>query len=213
MLQVLARRPLWLILLVGSGLIANAQTVNAQGPPRINISNPVTGTEIRADDPSKEIGKLIELLQRERARATGRLVLRAAGIEVKIAPEPRADNDLPVYPNPLFLLASVDAQGSLHLNSEKLGNLTDTSAFAKRLREIFNAREENGVFRAGSNDVEKTVSLRLASTLKVSDLDKVVSVMDIAGSEPIILLIDPPTEVTKITFPLSPSKPKKSKKP
>lgn len=212
MLHVLAKRSLWLTLLVGSVIIAEGQTVNGQVPPEGKISDLVFA-EVVADDPSESMDKLVEVLKRERAKNPAILVVRAAGIELEVSPEPRVGNNLAVYPNPLFLLASVDAQGNLSLNSDKLGNLTDTSAFAKRLVEIFKQREINGVFRSGSNDIEKTVSLRLDSKLKVSDLNKVVSAMDAAGSEPIILQIDAPAEVEEVKLPLFPGKPKKPKKP
>ncbi|MEO6465995.1 MAG: hypothetical protein ABIP00_10590 [Pyrinomonadaceae bacterium] len=211
MFHVLAKRALLLILLLGSVFIAQTQTLKAQVPTQTKVSDLVVA-EVVADDPSQGMDKLVDLLKKERAKGPEILVVRVEGIEVKIGPEPRPDNGLPVYPNPLFLLASVDAQGNLILNSEKLGNLTDTSAFTKRLVEIFKEREENGVFRSGSNDVEKTVSLRLDPTLKVSNLNKVVSAMDAAGSEPIILLIDPPAEVVEAIFPLRPSTSKKPKK-
>lgn len=208
----IAKQVFGLILFVWLILIGNGQPVDAQIYSQTKISDLVIA-EVVADDPSEGMNKFVDFLKKEREKGPTRLVVRAAGIEVEVAPEPRTDIQVPVYPNPLFLLVSIDAQGTLELNSEKLGNLTDPSAFTKRLGEIFKEREENGVFRQGSNDIEKTVSLRLHSTLKVSDLNKVVSLMDSSGSDPIILLIDPPAEVREFRSPLVPIKPKKRKKP
>lgn len=210
-LHQLAKRLLLSVLLLGSVSSVEAQTDNKQGAALTKVGDLVVAT-IVADDTSQTMGDLVDVLKKERAKGPNLLVVRVGGIEITVSPEPRKDNELPVHPNPLFLLVSVDAERNLNLNRETLGNLADLSVFTKRLGEILKDRAENGVFRPGTNEVEKTVSLTLDSMLKVGDLNKIVSVMDAAGSEPIILLIDPPVAVVDARRPLIPSTPKKPKK-
>ena len=95
-------------------------------------------------------------------------------------------------PNPLFLEVAVDAKGDITLNSENQGNLADFDPIKKRLLGVFKDREDNAVLRPGNNEIEKTVSIRLAPERKVSDLDEVAKAVADAGSDRLFLMIDPP---------------------
>jgi hypothetical protein len=128
-----------------------------------------------------------------------------------ILPEPRELGNTNVMPDPLRLTVTIDAKGNLDLNGEKQGSLSNFAPVKKSLVAIFKAREDNGVLRPGKNEIEKTVSLRLAPVLKVSDLEKVATEVEQAGSDLLILLIDPPdAEIILDTFfPPPPPQPKR----
>lgn len=57
-------------------------------------------------------------------------------------------------PNPLVLVVKIGADGKPTLNTEPQ---QDLGALSSKLTEIFKLREENGVFREGTNEVEKTI--------------------------------------------------------
>lgn len=197
------------ILLAVSAFTLYAQTSDP-GLPQTRIGNLVI-VEVRADDPSQDIGKLIELLKKARNGNVSGVDIVLSEVRLKLAPEPVID-ERPVYPNPLLLIVTVDGKGNLDLNSEKHGSLTDPSSLKKRLVDIFKAREVNGVFRENTHDVEKTVSLRLHPRLLVSDLDNISTLLDAAGSDKIILVIDPPATPEKISIQSTP-RPVKERKP
>ena len=84
-----------------------------------------------------------------------------------------------IIPNPLLLVVSVnDEVGALLLNNEPFGTLSDTGPLSKKLMEVFKAREENGVFREGTKEVEKSVTIMLPK----SPRRKVFDFMTIAGA-------------------------------
>ncbi|MGD9562246.1 MAG: hypothetical protein AB7W44_08170 [Pyrinomonadaceae bacterium] len=115
---------------------------------------------------------------------------RIDGPHVYIYPEPKELPNMPVYPNPLILETRLDNNAGLTLNNESQGSLSDTSMLRDRLRAIFKAREENGVFRRDTNEIEKEVRLRAAGAVKFGDVIKIVDALKEAGASPVGLLID-----------------------
>ena len=109
---------------------------------------------------------------------------------VYIYPEPLEGNDLPVYPNPLVLVVHLDKNADLTLNNEKQGSLNEISPLRSRLKEIFKAREDNGVFREGTNLIEKEVRVMAVSSAKFGDVIKMVDALKDAGASPVGLQID-----------------------
>jgi len=90
-------------------------------------------------------------------------------------------------PNPLTLVANYCIGGSqVCLNNEKYEDVGDLT---KKLSEIFRLREENGVFREGSNEIEKTVFLKLGKSERkyYGFLIDLVDAAKSAGASPIIL--------------------------
>ena len=110
--------------------------------------------------------------------------------EVKL-PEPPTDkvNEV-VKPNPLTLVAMLEKDGKLTLNREDIGAISNTKKLENMLVEIFKDREANGVFREGTNEVEKTVFLKVAKSSKYGDFIKLVEAVKGAGTEPIGIQID-----------------------
>src|SRR5690606_12999167 len=90
--------------------------------------------------------------------------------ELKLHRQPKTDAD--AIPSPLPLIVSMpDGDARLMLSGEAI---SDLSALEGRLRGVFKDREDNGVFRIGTNEVEKTVYLKVSKTLRYGDLVKLV---------------------------------------
>jgi biopolymer transport protein ExbD len=70
----------------------------------------------------------------------------------------------------------------------------DPSALTSRLSEIFKQRENNGVFREGTNQVEKTIFIKSPKSVRYGDVVKVIDAAKTAGAEPIGLQVDDLTE-------------------
>jgi len=119
-----------------------------------------------------------------------KLAEQPAMIEVKLPSEPKAGSLEIVKPNPLTLVVSIDKTGVLTLNNESIGNIGETENLIVKLTEIFKEREMNGVFREGTNEVEKTVFIKASRSLKYGDVVKVIDAVKLAGTQPIGLQID-----------------------
>jgi len=106
--------------------------------------------------------------------------------ELKLHRQPKTDAD--VIPSPLPLIVSMpDGDARLMLNGE---TISDLSALEGRLKTVFKDRENNGVLRSGTNEVEKTVYLKVSKTLRYGDLVKLVETVRAAGAQPIGFLLD-----------------------
>jgi biopolymer transport protein ExbD len=108
-------------------------------------------------------------------------------IEVKI-PWDAPEADINVKPNPLSLMVKIADNGTLSLNGDPFGSITDTKQLTARLKEIFKEREDNGVFREASNEVEKSVTILMGmSDRRFSDVVTVARDLTLAGSDRISL--------------------------
>ncbi|MBV9214588.1 MAG: biopolymer transporter ExbD [Acidobacteria bacterium] len=96
----------------------------------------------------------------------------------------------PVKPNPLILVAALAQDGKLTLNNEDNGTISDTRSLNNKLRDIFKERENNGVFREDTNEVQKTVSIKAAGAAKYGDVIKLIDAVKAAGADPIAILFD-----------------------
>lgn len=101
-----------------------------------------------------------------------------------------ADTTKSYRPNPLTLVAAVNDDHRVTLNNEEMGTIANTSNLQNKLTEVFKARENNGVFRAGTNEIEKTVFVKVVSSTKYGDLIKLLDAVRGAGAEPIGIQID-----------------------
>ena len=94
-------------------------------------------------------------------------------------------------PNPLTLVIGINkADNKVTLNNEEFGDTTDTSALTTKLQQVFKDRENNGVLKDGTNEVEKTVFIKSPRSLKYGNVVKVIDAAKIAGAQPIGLQID-----------------------
>ena len=110
---------------------------------------------------------------------------------VYLLPEPNPEKEnLAPMPNPLLLIVNLDKEGNITLNNEKQGSLSNLDQLKNLLARIFKERENNGVFREGKNEVEKTVFLKAAPQLKYEDVIKIIEALKDVGASPIGLQID-----------------------
>jgi len=79
----------------------------------------------------------------------------------------------------------MDEQKRLTLNGEEMGNLSDTSRLITFLKDIFRQREENGVYRENSAEIEKTVFIKMPLAASAGDLIKIGKALEEAGASPI----------------------------
>jgi biopolymer transport protein ExbD len=100
------------------------------------------------------------------------------------------DKAVVLKPNPLTLIAILGKDGRLLLNNEDMGTVLDPKKLEDRLRGIFKERENNGVFREGTNEIEKTVFLKVSKSSKYGDFIKLVETVKSAGVDPIGIQID-----------------------
>ena len=108
--------------------------------------------------------------------------------EVKL-PEPKNTNET-VRLNPLILIPRLDKDGKVMLNGEDMEMISDTKKLVDTLVKIFKERESNGVFREGTNEIEKAVFLKVSKSVKYGDFIKLVEAVTLAGAQPIGIQFD-----------------------
>lgn len=121
--------------------------------------------------------------------------LKPSRFEAKVPAEPKDQQDVNVKPNPLTLVVAINKETKgITLNNETFGDVSDTEKLSNKLKEIFKERENNGVFREGTNEVEKTIFLKSPKSVRYGDVVKVIDAAKAAGASPIGLQIDDLTE-------------------
>ena len=105
----------------------------------------------------------------------------------------------PPRPNPLTLIVSIDDESNILLNGEQHGSLSNPASLERILKQIFKDRENNGVWRQGTNTTEMTVVIKLQRNLIFTDLVKVASAVKRAGSDNIGLQVDEPEKFASLT--------------
>ena len=121
--------------------------------------------------------------------------LKPARFEAKVPAEPKDEPQVNVKPNPLTLVVGINKDTkAITLNNETFGDITDTEKLGNKLREIFKQREDNGVLREGSNEVEKTLFIKSPKSVRYGDVVKIIDAVKAAGASPIGLQIDDLTD-------------------
>lgn len=111
--------------------------------------------------------------------------------EAKVPAEPKPDDQTIAKPNPLTLVVAVNKSDmKLTLNNQEAGDVSNATDLTAKLKEIFDGRDANGVFREGTNEVEKTVFIKSPRGVKYGDVVKVIDAVKTAGAQPIGLQID-----------------------
>src|SRR5215813_21975 len=112
--------------------------------------------------------------------------LKPSRFEAKVPAEPKDQQDVNVKPNPLTLVIGINRDDrKITLNQEVAGSVDDASPLTQKLTEIFTQRTNNGVFREGTNQVEKTVFIKSPKSVRYGDVVKVIDAAKLAGAEPI----------------------------
>lgn len=122
--------------------------------------------------------------------------LKPSRFEAKVPAEPKDDQqNVNVKPNPLTLVIAINKETKgITLNNSAFGDVSDTEMLSNELRKIFKDRENNGVFREGTNEVEKTIFLKSPKSVRYGDVVKVIDAAKSAGASPIGLQIDDLTD-------------------
>jgi biopolymer transport protein ExbD len=121
--------------------------------------------------------------------------VKPSRFEAKVPAEPKNQQNLEVKPNPLTLVVAINNQTkAVTLNNEAAGDVSDASALTARLQEIFKQRDNNGVFRENSNEIEKTIFIKSPKSLRYGDVVKVIDAAKSAGASPIGLQVDDLTD-------------------
>lgn len=121
--------------------------------------------------------------------------VKPSKFEAKVPAEPKNQQNLDVKPNPLTLVIGINsASKGVTLNNEAAGDVSDASALTTKLQEIFKQRENNGVFRENSNEIEKTVFIKSPKSMRYGDVVKVIDAAKLAGASPIGLQVDDLTD-------------------
>ena len=121
--------------------------------------------------------------------------VKPSRFEAKVPAEPKEQQNLDVKPNPLTLVVAINKDTkAITLNNEAAGDVSDASMLTGKLEEIFKARENNGVFREGTNEVEKTIFIKSPTSVRYGDVVKVIDAAKMAKASPIGLQIDDLTE-------------------
>jgi len=121
--------------------------------------------------------------------------LKPSRFEAKVPAEPKDEPQALVKPNPLTLVVSINKETKVvTLNNEAFGDVSDTEKLGNKLLEIFKQREDNGVLREGTNEVEKTLFIKSPKSVRYGDVVKVIDAVKAAGASPIGLQIDDLTD-------------------
>ncbi|MBV9216808.1 MAG: hypothetical protein JO053_11580 [Acidobacteria bacterium] len=126
-----------------------------------------------------------------------------------VSPKPGGADSINVRPNPLFLMVAVDERGIVTLNNDATGKMSDLRQLSDQLKQIFSDREKNGVWRENTNEVDKTVFIKMPLKAPAAELIKIVKALRAAGSDRIGLQLDdlvPVRMVTIDSIPLTPPK-------
>lgn len=117
--------------------------------------------------------------------------LKPSRFEAKVPAEPKPEDQTVAKPNPLTLVIGINKSDNvITLNNEPAGDVSDTAALNNKLSQIFKERENNGVFREGTNEVEKTVFIKSPRSVRYGNVVKVIDAAKTAGAQPIGLQID-----------------------
>jgi biopolymer transport protein ExbD len=117
--------------------------------------------------------------------------LKPSRFEAKVPAEPKDQQDVNVKPNPLTLVVSINRDDrKIALNNDAAGSVDDPSPLTQKLTEIFTQRANNGVFKEGTNQVEKTLFIKSPKSVRYGDVVKVIDAAKQAGADPIGLQID-----------------------
>ena len=161
----------------------------AMQQPKLGQGSVPARVVIRAAS-SLDMRTLIEFLKTARNGASELSLEVTEFYSLKIPAEPKVPIETDVKPNPLILLAAFDPKGSITLNNEPSGRLTDLSDIQLKLKNIFKERETNGVFRENTNEIEKTVFVRVPESARFADVRSFAKALGDIGGDHLWLAIE-----------------------
>ena len=117
--------------------------------------------------------------------------LKPSRFEAKVPAEPKDQQNVNVKPNPLTLVIAINKETkAITLNQDTFGDVSDTDKLNNKLKQVFKDRESQGVFREGTNEIEKTVFIKSPKSIRYGDVVRVIDAAKEAGASPIGLQVD-----------------------
>jgi biopolymer transport protein TolR len=108
-----------------------------------------------------------------------------------LVPEPpRADQPQNAQASNLTLRVDIMKDSKLLLNQEEIGTVDNTSALSARLADTLRQREEQRVYKPGTDIVERTVFIKAPKSFKYGEVVKVIDAVKGAGAKPVGLQVD-----------------------
>jgi biopolymer transport protein ExbD len=144
---------------------------------------------IKADE-SLNLGKIVEVIKSLRVSPKQKIKLQISRDYFVGIPPLINEKDIIIRPNPSFLLVGLQDDSKILLNTEAYGDFNNTAPLKEKLDEIFKMREATGIFRYGTNEIEKTVFVAAPDSVKFGDLVKLIQEIAAAGAEPVGLQME-----------------------
>ncbi len=117
--------------------------------------------------------------------------LKPHQFEAKVPAEPKDEQNVDIEPNPLTLVVSIDKDDlEVKLNNEAAGNTSDTADLETKLSTIFKDRASNGVYKEGTNEIERTVFIKAPKGVSYGEVVKVIDAVKFSDAQPVGLQID-----------------------
>ena len=107
-----------------------------------------------------------------------------------LIPEQQQNAPQDVTASNLTLRVDILKDNTLQLNQEPIGNIDNTSRLSTTLADVLHKREEQGVYKFGTNIVERTVFIKAPESFKYGDVVKVIDAVRGAGADPVGLQVD-----------------------
>lgn len=116
--------------------------------------------------------------------------LKPSRFEAKVPAEPRPEDQTVAKPNPLTLVIGINKDNTITLNNEPFGDVSDATPLTKKLQQVFTDRQNNGVLKEGTNEVERTVFIKSPRSMRYGNVVKVIDAAKMANAQPIGLQVD-----------------------
>ena len=108
-----------------------------------------------------------------------------------LVPEPpRSDQPPNAQASNLTLRVDIMKDSKLLLNQEEIGTVDNTGALSARLADTLRQREEQRVYKPGTDIVERTVFIKAPKSFKYGEVVKVIDAVKGAGAKPVGLQVD-----------------------
>jgi biopolymer transport protein TolR len=107
-----------------------------------------------------------------------------------LIPEQQQNAPQDVTASNLTLRVDILKDNTLQLNQEPIGTIDNTSRLSATLADVLRKREEQGVYKFGTNIVERTVFIKAPESFKYGDVVKVIDAIKGAGADPVGLQVD-----------------------
>ncbi len=135
--------------------------------------------------------EIVKVIKSVRVSPTQKIKLQISDNLYAAIPQKPVDNPNVIWrPNPLTLLVYLKNDRKFTLNNEPFGNFENIFPLTDKMKQIFKEREENGIFREGTNEVEKTVFVKMPLSVNFEEVIGTIEKLFATGASPIILQID-----------------------